>query len=116
MAIKKVTGKGQLPRTYLFDEVDAGISGQTAEKVGRKLQSISKGQQVICVTHLPQVAVFANLHFAIEKSTDTETTRLSVNSLKNKARESEIARLLSGEKVSSTGLKHAKSLIEQSKN
>src|SRR5690606_24095068 len=69
LALKKVIGQSELPRSYLFDEVDTGVSGETAEKVGKKLKEIAQGQQVICVTHLPQVAAQGDVHFLIEKST-----------------------------------------------
>ncbi|MEZ4872514.1 MAG: hypothetical protein R2827_09795 [Bdellovibrionales bacterium] len=69
LAIKQVVGSGAQPRTYLFDEVDTGVSGETAEKSVENYTRISKGQQVICVTHLPQVkAAFADSHFLIRKS------------------------------------------------
>lgn len=111
LSLKRVVGSGQLPRTYLFDEVDTGVSGQTAEKVGRKLKSIAKGQQVICVTHLPQVAAFADYHFVISKETINDRAVMNVNELKQRDRVKEIARLISGEKVTKTSLAHAEELL-----
>ncbi|MFN8944301.1 MAG: DNA repair protein RecN, partial [Pseudobdellovibrionaceae bacterium] len=111
LSLKRVVGSGQLPRTYLFDEVDTGVSGQTAEKVGRKLKSIAKGQQVICVTHLPQVAAFADFHFVISKESIDDRAVMTVNELKPKDRVKEIARLISGEKVTKTSLAHAEELL-----
>ncbi|RYZ84295.1 MAG: DNA repair protein RecN, partial [Proteobacteria bacterium] len=99
--------------TYLFDEVDTGVSGQTAEKVGRKLKSIAKGQQVICVTHLPQVAAFGDVHFFIQKSPKKESVTMEVNELQSKDRVREIARLISGEKISKTSLDHAQQLLKE---
>jgi DNA repair protein RecN (Recombination protein N) len=113
LSLKKVIGFNELPRTYLFDEVDAGVSGQTAEKVGRKLKNISKGQQVICVTHLAQVAAYADTHFLIEKTISKKTgTQMQVVELNKQDREKEIDRLISGEKITKTSLDHARELLK----
>lgn len=114
LSLKTVIGASEVPRTYLFDEVDTGVSGQTAEKVGRKLKSIARGQQVICVTHLPQVASFADSHFLIEKCNVRGAMKMSVAELGKDARVNEIARLISGEKISSTSVKHARQLLSES--
>lgn len=114
LSLKRVIGNNDLPRTYLFDEVDAGVSGPTAEKVGRKLKTIAEGQQVICVTHLPQVAAFADHHFLIEKQNIRSEVRMNVAALEKDDRIQEIARLISGEKISKTSLQHAKQLIKES--
>jgi DNA repair protein RecN (Recombination protein N) len=117
LSLKRVIGSTDRPRTYLFDEVDAGVSGQTAEKVGRKLKSIARGQQVICVTHLPQVAAFADSHFLITKEPGKKTSAtMSVNSLNAQSRVDEIARLISGEKITKTSLAHAKELLKEGKS
>jgi DNA repair protein RecN (Recombination protein N) len=115
LALKRVVGSSDRPRTYLFDEVDTGVSGQTAEKVGKKLKTISKGQQLICVTHLPQVASFADQHFLIEKSAiKGGGIKMTVEPLDKAERVQEIARLISGEKISPSSLQHAKQLISDS--
>lgn len=113
LSLKRVVGSSNQPRTYLFDEVDTGVSGQTAEKVGRKLKSIAKGQQVICVTHLPQVAAFGDVHFFIQKAPKKDTVTMEVNELQSKDRVKEIARLISGEKISKTSLDHAEQLLKE---
>ncbi len=113
LSLKKSVGKSDFPRTYLFDEVDTGVSGTTAEKVGRKLKEIAKGQQVICVTHLPQVAAFGDVHFSIQKSTLKDQAVMTVNELKKQDRIEEIARLISGEKITKTSLAHAQELIKE---
>lgn len=112
LAIKKVVGHSKFPRTYLFDEVDTGVSGPTAEKVGRKLKSIAHSGQVICVTHLPQVACFADHHFLIQKSQDSQHVQMNAHELKNKERIREIARLVSGESITKTSLAHAEELLK----
>lgn len=114
LSLKRVVGSSDRPRTYLFDEVDTGVSGQTAEKVGKKLKAIAKGQQLICVTHLPQVASFADQHFLIEKTPQKGGgARMSVTELKTEERVQEIARLISGEKISNASLEHARQLIRE---
>jgi DNA repair protein RecN (Recombination protein N) len=113
LSLKRVVGSSNQPRTYLFDEVDTGVSGQTAEKVGRKLKSIAKGQQVICVTHLPQVAAFGDVHFSIQKSPKKDSVTMEVSELQNKERVKEIARLISGEKISKTSIDHAEQLLKE---
>jgi DNA repair protein RecN (Recombination protein N) len=115
LSLKRVVGFGQHPRTYLFDEVDTGVSGPTAEKVGKKLKSIAQGQQVICVTHLPQVAAAGDVHFYIQKSPMKTGVTMDVKSLKQKDRIEEIARLISGEKITKTSMDHAAELLQQAK-
>jgi DNA repair protein RecN (Recombination protein N) len=113
LALKCVTGTSTLPRTYLFDEVDTGVSGPTAQKVGNKLHQIAGGQQVICVTHLPQVAAYADHHFLIQKSPkSSQTLAMNVNELNEKEKINELARLISGEKITSTSLAHARELLK----
>ena len=112
LSLKQVIGANQHPRTFLFDEVDTGVSGPTAEKVGAKLHNLAAHQQVICVTHLPQVASFGNFHYYIEKQPTKDTVEMSVKLLKKKERVDEIARLISGEKLTKTSIAHAKKLLE----
>ena len=111
LSIKQIVGEGVHPRTYLFDEVDTGVSGETAEKVGRKLHTIARGQQVISVTHLPQVAAHGDAHFFIQKKTAKDAATMDVSELTAENRVREIARLISGEKVTPTSLAHAKQLL-----
>lgn len=108
-----MVGSGSQPRTYLFDEVDTGVSGETAEKVGKKLKTITSGQQVICMTHLPQVAAFGDVHFFIQKASQKDSVAMEIKELKKDTRIQEIARLLSGEKITKTSLAHAKELLDQ---
>lgn len=112
-AVGKINSLQDLPRTYLFDEVDTGVSGNTAEKVGKKLKEIAKGQQVICVTHLPQVAACGDVHFSIQKTTKKDQAEMTVVELNKKSRVEEIAKLISGEKISKTSLAHAEQLLKE---
>ncbi len=116
LSLKRVVGSSDQPRTYLFDEVDTGVSGTTAEKVGKKLKSIGKGQQVICVTHLPQVAAYGDVHFFIQKSPHSDGVAMEILELKKKERVQEIARLISGEKISKTSLAHAEQLLSEARS
>jgi DNA repair protein RecN (Recombination protein N) len=103
------------PRTLVFDEIDIGIGGRAAEAVGQKLKSLSRGQQVLCVTHLPQIAAFADQHFLIDKREADGRTRMKVSLLDDRARTHEVARMLSGAKVTDTSLQHAAQMIAGSR-
>ncbi|MEO6805529.1 MAG: DNA repair protein RecN [Edaphobacter sp.] len=107
--------KMPLPRTLVFDEIDIGIGGRAAEAVGRKLKTLSKGQQVLCITHLPQIAAFGDQHFLIEKTEKRGRTQTEVRRMEDSERTQEIARMLSGAKLTETSLKHAAHLLESSR-
>ena len=107
--------KTALPRTLVFDEIDIGIGGRAAEAVGRKLKRLSRGQQVLCITHLPQIAAFADQHFLIAKSEQAGRTQTEVIRMEESERVREVARMLSGATLTETSLKHAESLIEASR-
>ena len=111
LSIKTVLGENEWPRTYLFDEVDTGVSGPTAQLVGKKLKELSLDQQVLCVTHLPQVAAEADHHFVIEKLPQGDQFKMSVRELDKKQRVNEIARLISGETISESSREHARKLL-----
>jgi DNA repair protein RecN (Recombination protein N) len=106
--------KTQLPRTLVFDEIDIGIGGSAAEAVGQKLKTLARGQQVLCITHLPQIAAFADQHYLIEKQAQGGRTRTSVRALSSQERRQEIARMLSGAQVTETSLKHAEQMLKSS--
>lgn len=107
--------KAPLPRTLVFDEIDIGIGGRAAEAVGKKLKTLSRGQQVLCITHLPQIAAFADQHFLIEKTEKRGRTQTEIRRMDAGERTREIARMLSGEKLTETSLKHAEHLLEMSR-
>ncbi len=113
LSLKRVVGMSSFPRTYLFDEVDSGVSGPTAEKVGRKLKSISTGQQVICITHLPQVASYGVTHFRIDKKISKKEMLVDVVKLDKPQRVDEIARLMSGKEITTTSRAHAEQLLTE---
>jgi DNA repair protein RecN (Recombination protein N) len=101
-------------RTLVFDEVDAGIGGRAAEVVGRRLKQLAAASQVLCVTHLPQIAGFADHHYYVEKKETAGRTSAAVRELEGEERTREIGRMLSGEKLTPEALKHARKLIEMS--
>jgi DNA repair protein RecN (Recombination protein N) len=99
-------------RTLVFDEVDAGIGGGAAEAVGRRLKKLAAANQVLCVTHLPQIAGFADHHFYVEKHEERGRTVSGIQELEGAARAREIGRMISGEKVTPEALKHAEQLLK----
>ncbi len=105
-----VDGAGD-DRTLVFDEVDAGIGGRVANAVGARLARLARGNQVLCVTHLPQVAAFADRHFAVRKSVRAGRTRTAVEALEGDRRVEELARMLGGRQVTPTSRKHAAELL-----
>ncbi len=114
-ALFKHSGRGAAT-TLVFDEIDAGIGGRVAEVVGRKLRQLSAGNQVICVTHLPQIASFGSTHFFVWKEDVKGQTRARVRRLDSTDdRVSEIARMLGGEKVAASAIAHARELLESAR-
>jgi DNA repair protein RecN (Recombination protein N) len=98
-------------RTLVFDEIDTGIGGRAAEAVGRKLKALAKGNQVLCVTHLPQIATFADHHYVIEKREAAGRAKTTVRQITGEERTEEVARMLSGAKLTETSRKHAEQMI-----
>jgi DNA repair protein RecN (Recombination protein N) len=99
-------------RTLIFDEIDAGIGGSAAEAVGKKLKSLAASNQVLCVTHLPQIATFADHHYLIEKRSSAGRTRTTVRLISGDERTAEVARMLSGAKLTDTSRKHAEQMLK----
>jgi DNA repair protein RecN (Recombination protein N) len=111
----KNSRKKTTPRTLVFDEIDIGIGGRAAEAVGQKLKALGRAQQVLCVTHLPQIAAFADQHLAVEKREKDGRTQTQIRVLDDRARTHEVARMLSGAKVTETSLQHATQMIAASR-
>ena len=112
LAMKAILAETDSVETVVFDEVDAGIGGSVAEVVGKKLSSLADHHQVICITHLPQIAKFANQHFCISKSVSDGRTSTSINPLNEKDRLKEIARMLGGVEITQATLDHAREMLE----
>jgi DNA repair protein RecN (Recombination protein N) len=120
VSVEEGASKGQrrkapVPRTLVFDEIDIGIGGRAAEAVGQKLMELSRAQQVLCVTHLPQIAAFADQHFLVEKQERQGKTKTSVRLLKEEERAEEVARMISGAKLTDTSLRHAEQMLKTSR-
>jgi len=99
-------------RTLVFDEIDTGIGGRAAEAVGKKLKALARVNQVLCVTHLPQIATFADHHYVIEKKDSAGRARTSIRAVSGDERTEEVARMLSGAKLTETSRKHAEQMIK----
>jgi DNA repair protein RecN (Recombination protein N) len=99
-------------RTMVFDEIDTGIGGRAAEAVGKKLKALARSHQVLCVTHLPQIATFADHHYVIEKKVSSGRTRTAIRRITGEERTEEVARMLSGAKLTETSRKHAEQMIK----
>ena len=112
LAIKTVLADEEDTPTLIFDEIDAGISGITADKVGEKLHLIGKSRQVICITHLPQIAAAADVHFLIEKNAEQNSVKTRIERLDQDSSVRELARILGGSKVTDSILKSAKEMKE----
>ncbi len=111
LAIKNVMAEQDLVGTLIFDEVDAGVSGRAAQKVAEKLHAVSENKQVLCVTHLPQIAAAANVHLLIEKTESNGRTYTHVNPLDKEGRKREIARIIGGAEITDTTLKSAEEML-----
>lgn len=112
LAVKSVfAGKDEI-ETLILDEIDTGVSGRTAQKVAEKMAAIAKEHQVLCITHLPQIAAFASKHFLIEKATDGASTKTSVTPLSEAETVNELARMLSGSQITDSVMANAKEMRE----
>ena len=116
LALKSIGKETETLKTLIFDEIDAGIGGKTAEFVAQKLQNLSRHHQVICITHLPQIASFASHHYRIDKHVKKDRTYTIVKELTFEERIQEIARLLTGSRVTETALKNAKEMLVHNLN
>jgi len=113
LALNSVASLDDEGKTLVFDEVDAGIGGGVAEVVGRKLKALSARHQVLCVTHLPQVASFADRHYAVRKRVERGRTVTEVKALGADERVEEVARMLGGETITDTARRHAREMVKQ---
>ncbi len=116
LAVKSVLTMGDSSKTLVFDEIDTGVSGGAAQKIGEKLKGISRDSQVICITHLPQIAALADSHYLIEKNVSDGRTQTTVNLLEGEDRVSELARTLGGAQVTDITLANARELLRQAGN
>ena len=115
LAIKNIFSQIDKTGTLIFDEIDSGISGETGVIVGQKIKNLTKSSQIICITHLPQVASFGDDFFYVSKKEDERSTYTEVKHLQGDEVVSEIARMIGGDKISQVALKHAQEMIDQTK-
>jgi len=115
LALRTVLAVDRTHKTLVFDEVDAGIGGKTAETVGQKIKELSARYQVLCVTHLAQIAAFADHQYRIEKQVTNGRSVTRVEALKGEARIEELARMMSGTRVTETARQHVKELLRASR-
>lgn len=112
LALKQIVGRADDVATYVFDEVDAGIGGAVADTVGKNLQGLSRTRQVLCITHLGQIAAYADAHYKVEKNVNQNTTSTTISFLKKKSRIQEIARMIGGAKPTQRTEQHASELFD----
>lgn len=112
LVLKTVAGASEFPRTIVFDEIDSGIGGRVSEAVGAKLKKLAQSNQVLCVTHQPQIARFADNHLLVQKEVAAGRTEVSVARLDRRARIEEIARMLTGAEITDSARRHARELMK----
>ena len=112
LVLKTVSNASEFPRTIVFDEIDTGIGGRVSEAVGLKLKKLSTTNQVLCVTHQPQIARFADNHLVVQKDAHDGRTHVSVNKLDRAGRVEELARMLTGAEITDSARRHARELLK----
>lgn len=112
LVLKTVSNASEFPRTIVFDEIDTGIGGRVSEAVGIKLKKLSQTNQVLCVTHQPQIARFADNHLVVQKEAIAGRTSVSINKLDRAGRVEEIARMLTGAEITDSARRHARELLK----
>jgi DNA repair protein RecN (Recombination protein N) len=115
LALKVILSEVDQTPTLIFDEVDSGVGGRVGEMIGRKLARLSRKRQIICITHLPQIAAFADRHIEIVKHMETDETTIECRELAQRGRIEELARMGSGDRISQVSLKHAEELLLEAK-
>src|SRR4029079_13741105 len=115
LAVKQALAKADQSLTYVFDEVDTGVGGGTAEVIGRKLKAIASDRQVFAVTHLPQSTAFSHQHIRVEKHTSGGRTSVRVEVLDGRERAAEIARMLAGAQPSRQATAHANEMLRRAR-
>src|SRR5687767_10835327 len=112
LVLKTVANATEFPRTIVFDEIDSGIGGRVSEAVGIKLRKLSQTNQVLCVTHQPQIARFADSHLAVQKAVVDGRTQVDISKLNRAGRIEELARMLTGAEITDTARRHARQLLK----
>ena len=113
LVLKTVANAAEFPRTIVFDEIDTGIGGRVSEAVGVKLKKLSETNQVLCVTHQPQIARFADSHLTVQKEVIKNRTQVIATRLDRSGRIEELARMLTGAEITDSARRHAKELLKK---
>ena len=112
LAIKSVLADSDIVETLIFDEIDTGVSGRAAQKIAEKIGMLARSHQILCITHLAQIASMADVHFLIEKSSDDTHTRTTVTMLDEEERKTELARIIGGVKITDLTLQAAQEMLD----
>ncbi|HTG14417.1 MAG TPA: DNA repair protein RecN, partial [Blastocatellia bacterium] len=112
LVLKTVAAASEFPRTIVFDEIDSGIGGRASEAVGAKLKKLSETNQVLCVTHQPQIARFAEAHLLVRKDAVSGRTQVTIDRLDRRGRVEELARMLTGAEITESARRHARELLK----
>jgi DNA repair protein RecN (Recombination protein N) len=112
LVLKTVAASSEFPRTIVFDEIDSGIGGRASEAVGAKLKKLSETNQVLCVTHQPQIARFAEAHLLVRKDAVSGRTQVTIDRLDRRGRVEELARMLTGAEITESARRHARELLK----
>lgn len=112
LVLKTIANASEFPRTIVFDEIDTGIGGRVSEAVGMKLRKLSETNQVLCVTHQPQIARFADCHMLVRKEVVADSTEVSLDKLDRRGRIEELARMLTGAEITETARRHAREMLK----
>ena len=115
LALRRILGQADQVATCVFDEVDAGIGGATADRVGRQIRALAQNKQVLCITHLAQIAAYGDDHFRVEKQVEEGRTATRVRPLDATERREEIARMLGGARVTAKSRAHADELLKEAR-
>jgi DNA repair protein RecN (Recombination protein N) len=115
LGLKELLARETTNETLIFDEVDAGIGGRTADRVGQRLKTLARRHQVVCITHLPQIASYGDYHYVVRKTTSKGRTITAIKALAGEERLEEIARMLGGEKISAKTRAHAREMLDQAR-
>lgn len=115
LSLKNVLSLGDYSETMVFDEIDTGVGGRIAEVIGEKIASLSKRKQILSVTHLAQIAIYANAHFKVIKNEGEDAVNSTIEELNDNTRVKEIARMITGKEITEASIKHASELLEHAK-
>ena len=115
LSLKSVLSSGDYCETCVFDEIDVGVGGRIAEVIGEKIAALSKQKQILSITHLAQIAIYANNHFKVIKNEKDDVVTSTIEELNDSNKVNEIARMITGKEITDASIKHAEELLEHAK-